>query len=106
MGGQAVLAEDSARAGKASHLDRKRYLWIVAPLCPLVPLLGIFLAIQTGAGIFNWITIILWYGLVTLFDWMIGPDASNPPQVIEDDRYYRYLTYLIVAIHYVVFLVG
>ena len=106
MGGQAVLAEDSARAGKASYVDRKRYLWIVAPLCPLVPLLGIFLAIQTGAGIFNWTTIILWYGFVTLLDWLIGPDPSNPPEAIEDDRYYRYLSYLIVAIHYLVFFVG
>jgi alkane 1-monooxygenase len=106
MGGQAVLAEDSARPGKASYVDRKRHLWIVAPLCPLVPLLGIFLAIQTGAGIFNWTTIILWYGFVTLLDWIIGPDASNPPAAIEEDRYYRYLTYLIVAIHYLVFFVG
>jgi alkane 1-monooxygenase len=106
MGGQAVLAEDSARPGKASYVDRKRYLWIVAPLCPLVPLLGIFLAIQTGAGIFNWTTIILWYGFVTLLDWIIGPDASNPPAAIDEDRYYRYLSYLIVAIHYVVFFVG
>jgi alkane 1-monooxygenase len=106
MGGQAVLAGDSARAGKASYADSKRYLWIVAPLCPLVPLLGIYLAIQTGAGIFNWTTIILWYGLVSLLDWIIGPDASNPPEAIAEDRYYRYLTYLIVAIHYAVFFVG
>ena len=106
MGGQAVLAGNSSRAGTASRADKRRYLWIVAPLCPLIPLFGIYLAIQTGAGIFNWTTIILWYGFVTLLDWIIGPDASNPPDAIEEDRYYRYLTYLIVAIHYAVFFVG
>lgn len=109
MGGQTARIQGAAGGGAAGFIDRKRYLWVLALLCPLAPLLGMYLEARTGLGVFNWLTLILWYGLVTLGDWILGPDPHNPPEAavpgLEDDRFYRYLTYLTVPIHYAVFFV-
>jgi alkane 1-monooxygenase len=110
MAEQAVQAKDLASAGAAGYADKKRYLWALSLLWPLTPVFGICLEVLTGLSICNWITIILWYGLVTIGDLIVGSDPNNPPEAVvprlEDDRYYRYLTYLTVPVHYGVFFVS
>jgi len=86
------------------YVDRKRHLWILSVLWPATPLIGLFLASQTGWSIWYGLVLILWYGAVPLIDAMFGEDFSNPPESavarLEQDRYYRVLTYLTVPIHY------
>ena len=39
-------------------------------------------------------------------DWLVGADTSNPPEeivhLLEEDKYYRYLTFLTVPMHFIV----
>ena len=46
----------------------------------------------------------MWYGLVPVIDHLLPTDGSNPPEEVvpqlEQDSYYRVLTYLTVPIHY------
>jgi alkane 1-monooxygenase len=43
-----------------------------------------------------------------LLDWLFGEDQNNPPESLvpqlEEDRYYRVLTYLTVPLHYITFI--
>jgi alkane 1-monooxygenase len=45
------------------------------------------------------------YGLMPLLDALIGEDENNPPEAVvpqlEDDRYYRWLTWATVPLHFV-----
>ena len=40
-----------------------------------------------------------------LLDWLIGEDENNPPEAVvpqlEQDRYYRWLTWATVPLHFV-----
>lgn len=105
----AVLPERSLPGG-AQYRDRKRHLWILSVVWPTVPLVGLYLAHATGIAGFNWLTLVVWYVAIPVLDLALGGDNSNPPEsavpALEEDRYYRYLTYLTVPVHYVTFLVG
>jgi alkane 1-monooxygenase len=87
----------------ASTVDRKRYLWSLSVLMPLLPLLGIGLAEATGWRGFLWLPLVVIYGLIPLLDALIGTDTGNPPESavarLETDAYYRRLTYLAVPLH-------
>ncbi len=72
---------------------------------PLVPLLGIFLYFRFGN---EWVLIIplsINYIVIPVLDWFFGMDTNNPPEEIvpqlEEDRYYRYLTWITVPLHFV-----
>jgi hypothetical protein len=45
------------------------------------------------------------YGLMPLLDLLIGEDQNNPPEAVvpqlERERYYRWLTWLTVPLHFV-----
>jgi len=44
-----------------------------------------------------------------MLDWVLGPDINNPPEEIvpqlEEDRYYRWLTWITVPLHFVTLIV-
>lgn len=92
------------------YVDRKRHLWVLSVLWPATPLIGLYLVSQTGWSIWYGLVLILWYGAVPLIDAMFGEDFSNPPESavprLEQDRYYRVLTYLTVPIHYAALIVS
>ena len=71
---------------------------------PLLPLLGILLYFRSG---YQWTLIVplfITYILIPLLDWVLGRDTNNPPEEIvpqlEEDHYYRRLTWLTVPLHY------
>ena len=71
---------------------------------PLVPLLGIFLYFRTGL---QWVLVVplfINYIIIPVLDWIFGSDINNPPEEIvpqlEEDHYYRWLTWLTVPLHY------
>ncbi len=92
--------------------DSKRYLWLWGLFAPT----GLFtIAIpliwglnQLGwhriAEIPFWLGPVLVYIVIPLADLFFGPDGANPPdevmEYLENDKYYRYLTYLYLPFQY------
>ncbi len=72
---------------------------------PVVPLFGIFLYFRTGLEWLLGIPLLISYVVIPLLDWVFGPDINNPPEEIvpqlEEDRYYRRLTWVTVPLHFV-----
>ena len=86
------------------YTDRRRWLWSLSLVWPLLPVGACLAASHLGSAAWYWATLAVWYLVVPLIDHLLPPDASNPPPEVvpqlEADRYYRYLTYLTVPIHY------
>src|SRR4051812_7703267 len=97
-------------ASDVYFVDRKRWAWALSPLWICMPLLGMWLASTTGVGAWNWLTLGVWYLVLPITDSAIGSDRNNPPESeiarLDQDRYYRVLTYLAVPVHYAIFLVA
>lgn len=91
---------------EASYTDRKRGLWLLSVVYPLLPLFGIWLHHVSGGEWALLTPIVISYGLAPLLDWVLGEDQSNPPEQtvpeLENDSYYRVLTWLTVPLHVVV----
>jgi alkane 1-monooxygenase len=87
------------------YFDRKRWLWLMSVLYPLLPFLGIWLHSMTGKEYWLLLPMLLNYGFGPVFDWLTGEDRSNPPEAVvmqmDQDRYYRHLTYITVPLHFV-----
>jgi alkane 1-monooxygenase len=92
-----------------SYIDRKRWLWLLSVAFPLQPLLGIYLHAVSGKEGWLLLPVFVNYVLVPLADWLIGEDNNNPPQEVvtqlDQDPYYRRLTYVIVPLHFVTLIV-
>ena len=73
-------------------------------MVPTVFLWAWFGAWLTGFGIFWWLGPILTFIVLPILDQVVGPDADNPPAsalvLLEDDRFYRWATYLYLPIQY------
>lgn len=92
--------------GEAIHyVDEKRYWWILSVLLPLQPFIGMALHARLGYEILLLVPMLFNYTIVPLLDAIIGKDRNNPPDAIvtqlEQDRYYRRLTYAVVPLHFV-----
>jgi alkane 1-monooxygenase len=90
---------------QASYRDPKRWLWLASVVYPLLPFTGIALHAWTGNAVWLVTPIVIAYGGGSLMDWLLGVDESNPPESavaeLEADRYYRWLTWLAVPLHFV-----
>ncbi|HZZ97220.1 MAG TPA: alkane 1-monooxygenase [Jatrophihabitantaceae bacterium] len=90
--------------------DGKRYLWLIGAVVPMFLFLGWGLVNLTGLGLFWWIGPIFIYVLIPLLDLAIGTDPTNPPDDIvawlEQDRYYRWVTYAFLPLQYIAIFVG
>jgi alkane 1-monooxygenase len=84
--------------------DPKRYLWLLGLFVPTLPFLAWGLVEITGLGIFWFYGPMLVFGIFPLADLLVGMDAQNPPDSaikwLEQDRYYRWCTYLYLPIQY------
>lgn len=87
--------------------DAKRSLWLLGVLTLLLPLASIGLALTTGVSLFWWFAPLFVFGVIPLLDWLLGEDASNPPEsavpALEAQRYYRWVVYLAVIAQYAAF---
>jgi alkane 1-monooxygenase len=96
--------------GLIEYRDAKRYLWILSVFLPLMPLLGIFLYFRGGHEWVLAVPLCINYFVIPLLDWAFGSDTNNPPEEIvpqlEEDRYYRYLTWATVPLHFVTLIVA
>ncbi|GAA4716416.1 alkane 1-monooxygenase [Phytohabitans rumicis] len=84
--------------------DGRRYLWPSAVIVPVLPFLSFGLVRQTGAGGWWWLTAVLVFAVIPIMDVLGGDDPGNPPeeltQALQDDRYYRWLTYLYLPLQF------
>lgn len=98
------VPRDAARVWR----DRKRHLWALGLVVPLLPFGAEALVERTGSSVFWWLGPIWILLLVPLLDAVLGTDPSNPPEwavpQLEADRYYRWLTWLFLPLQYVSFL--
>ncbi|SHG80619.1 alkane 1-monooxygenase [Jatrophihabitans endophyticus] len=90
--------------------DRKRYLWLLGTVVPLFLFAGWGLVELTGLGLFWWIGPMVVHALIPLLDVVIGDDRNNAPEEalawLEQDRYYRWVTYLFLPCQFVAFFTG
>ena len=102
------IAHSTVPAGSTeTWTDRKRYLWLIGLVVPSLAFIGYGGWELTGWGIWFWIGPIVILVVVPAIDLVAGLDRSNPPddviEALEQDRYYRWITYLFLPIQYVGF---
>lgn len=87
------------------YTDRKRLLWVLSVFYPLEPLVGIWLHFLSGNEFWLLLPLLLNFGLGPIIDWALGEDRNNPPEAVvmqlDQDHYYRRLTYATVPLHFV-----
>ena len=93
---------------QADWTDPKRYSWMWGMSVPLIPFGAFALYSLTGWGISWWYGPILIFMIFPIVDWLGGIDDSNPPdwilKALEEDKYYRYITYAFVPIQFASFI--
>ena len=100
---------DDPVKGHIEYTDKERYLWISSLFMPLLPVLGIILYFIYGVEWMLAIPLLSSYFVIPFIDYALGSDTNNPPEEIvpqlEEDRYYRVLTWLTVPMHFLVLIV-
>jgi alkane 1-monooxygenase len=101
-------AQQSAAA--VDWRDRKRHVWLLALIIPSLVPLSWAAAELTGSGIFWWSGPIITFVVIPLLDYLVGPDKDNPPEDamawLEQDRYYRWATYIYLPAQYVALVIA
>ena len=96
---------DDPQMGRITYRDRKRWWWMLSLVYPLMPFVGIAAHAWSGSALALALPLVISYGLMPLLDGLIGEDRNNPPEAIvpqlEEDRYYRWLTWATVPLHFV-----
>ncbi|MET0451546.1 MAG: alkane 1-monooxygenase [Mycobacterium sp.] len=84
--------------------DHKRYLWLLGLVAPALVIWSWLAVLTTGFGIFWWSGPIVTFWILPVLDYLVGADADNPPDSalarLENDRFYRWATYLYLPIQY------
>jgi alkane 1-monooxygenase len=90
--------------------DGKRYLWLLGAVVPMFLFAGWGMVNVTGLGLFWWMGPLFLYVLIPVFDMVFGADPTNPLDAVvawlEQDRYYRWVTYLFLPLQYLAIFVG
>ena len=105
---QAAIPNSTVPEGSTeTWKDKKRYLWLIGLVVPSLAFVAIVGYKYTGLSIWFWIGPIVILGVVPAIDLIAGLDRSNPPddaiEALENDKYYRWITYLFLPIQYVGF---
>jgi len=95
---------DEVEVNPAEWTDGKRYAWLLGIIVPLGPLWSGIYWYLTGFEGFWFLGPVLLFVIFPLLDIAIGTDSVNPPdsvlKFLEEDRYYRWCTYLFIPIQY------
>jgi len=88
----------------ATWTDSKRYAWLLGLLVPGLPFMAWAFVEATGVGLLWFFGPLFVFGVMPVLDRVIGDDTANPPdsvvQWLEQDRYYRWCTYLYLPLQY------
>ena len=100
-----TLHATSSEGKPIAYRDHKRAWWSLSVVFPLLPFTGIAAHAASGWPIALALPLVINYGLLPLLDALIGEDTNNPPEEVvpqlEADRYYRWLTWATVPLHFV-----
>jgi len=103
-GASGQTAGSALEGGEATWRDPKRYAWLMGAIVPLLPFIAWGLVELTGVGAFWFAGPALVFIVFPILDIVVGLDPSNPPDSVlkwlEQDRYYRYCTYLYLPLLY------
>jgi alkane 1-monooxygenase len=101
---------DDPERGRIRYVDRKRYLWMLSVIFPLIPLVGMGLMTWSGQEWMLWIPLVFVYVGILLLDFLFPNDQSNPPEQVvpqlEADVYYRVLNHLTEPLHFFTLIIG
>ena len=111
------LDTGAAQAPATQWRDKKRYLWLfgLVPPTALFVMLPIIWAFNqfgwtAASQAFFWVGPFLIYVLLPALDIKFGRDGQNPPdevmEYLENDKYYRYCTYIFIPFQYATVLLG
>ena len=111
------LDSGAAQAPATQWRDKKRYLWLfgLVPPTALFVMLPVIWAFNqfgwtTASQAFFWVGPFLIYVLLPTLDITFGRDGQNPPdevmEYLENDKYYRYCTYIFIPFQYATVLFG
>jgi len=96
------MSSSVALSASSAYRDRKRYLWLLSIFVPALMNVGPLLYLRAHKVWVLWLPVAFNYIVMPLADYLIGEDSSNPPETavaqLEEDRYYRYITYAIVPV--------
>jgi alkane 1-monooxygenase len=88
----------------ATWTDPKRYAWLLGIVVPLAPFMAWGLVSLTGFAGFWLLGPLLIFVAFPILDIAVGVDPTNPPDSVlkwlEQDRYYRWCTYVFIPIQY------
>jgi len=111
-----AMREDSLSQATAVAAERpdwrdgKRYLWLLGAVVPMFLFAGWGMVNLTGLGLFWWMGPLWLYVLIPVLDMVFGADPTNPPDGVvawlEQDRYYRWVTYAFLPLQYVAIFAG
>jgi len=83
--------------------DRKKYLWILGLVVPILPFRAAAHADSFG-GLFWWLGPIAVMVLIPILDLVFGTDRANPPESavegLEASHWYRWVLYLYLPLQY------
>src|SRR3954449_6706165 len=98
------MSATTADLTPATWRDPKRYAWLLGLLVPLLPFIAWGLVSATGLGFLWFFGPFFAFVIMPFLDQVIGKDSSNPPDSVvkwlEQDRYYRWCTYLFLPLQY------
>ena len=103
-----IFVSQTSDGSCIEYRDGKRWLWCLSVISPLMPFFSVLLLANTGNPLFALLPIAVYFGLVPLFDSILGEDLNNPPEeVIEtlsQDQFYRVLLFASVPVFYLSFI--
>ena len=84
------------------YTDPKRYIWILSLFVPMLTLLGPAFYFAFDSAVMIWVPILFLYAVMPLMDFVFGEDQANPPEwavpELEEDHYYRHVTYALIPL--------
>ncbi len=90
--------------------DRKKYLWLLSPLLPLLGLLAVGAYAAGAPALLLWTGPILIFAVVPLLDLLVGVDPVNAPESavpgLIAQRYYKYITYAYIPTQFALTIAG
>lgn len=91
-------------ADTAPWSDHKRWLWLFGLIVPLLPFAAWLGDRALGWDVLWWVGPIIVFGIIPVLDVAFGLDRESPPDealaALEEDRYYRWCTYLYLPLQY------
>ena len=105
----ATFTGTAANGSEVIYTDRKRHLWWLGFLSPVVVGATIWLYFALGNNpIVTFIPMLYIYGVNPLIDYFMGEDTHNPPEEVVDamtlDNYYRFHVHIRIPIAVAIFI--